>query len=343
MDILLRDLKHSARMLVQAPGFSLAAVAALALGIAPNTAIFSVVNAVLLKPLAYPEPDRVVMFQNTFQRVSRTGTASPAEFKWWRQLERRRRDVSAYTFNVANLTGESFPQQIPTSPVSADFFRLCGAHAVYGRTFTREDDLPNASKTVVLAYPFWRNHYAGDPLVIGRRITLGGQGYEIIGVLGPDLLNGQIAEQSLGSGDIQINQPPDVYVPLQVDPNSTERGHYFNVAGRLKPGVTLAAANEELQASYAEFARKMSESSPGMPGFAITAFAGPPVTVAVQKNHAAGCFRARVWSGAADRLRRMLRSLLLSRANGRRRGATVVLQWAPDEGRIIDNNFLRRA
>jgi putative ABC transport system permease protein len=136
--------------------------------------------------------------------------------------------------------------------ISAAFFRLCGASAVTGRTFRAEDDVPNAPKTVVLAYSFWQRRFAGDQNVIGRRITLGGERYEIIGVAPRNLQNGQIAEQSLLSGDIEINEPPDVYIPFQIDPHSADRGHYFNVAGRLRPGVTLAAANEQLQASYQE-------------------------------------------------------------------------------------------
>ena len=243
MDAFLKDLKHSARMFLQTPGFTVAAIAALALGIATNTAIFSVVNTVLLKPFAYPDAERIVMFQNTFRDGIRSGSAAPTEFNWWRQQTAAFQYISAYDFNVANLTGESFPEQIPAMHVSADFLRLCGANAVEGRTFTAQDDQPNAPKTVVLAYSFWQRHFGGDPQVIGRRMTLSGERYEIIGVVGANLNNGQIAEQSLGSGDIEIDEPPDVYLPFQLDPNSAERGHFFNVAGRLKPGVTLAAAN----------------------------------------------------------------------------------------------------
>ena len=146
---------------------------------------------------------------------------------------------------------------------SADFFRLCGANAVQGRTFTAADDLPDAPKTVVLAYAFWRRHFGGDTHVIGRRITLSGARYEIIGVVSPSLQDGQIAERSRLSGDIEIHEPPDVYVPFQLDPNSASHGHHFNVAGRLKPGVTLAEANAQLQASYREYGRKWPDDVRG--------------------------------------------------------------------------------
>ncbi|MGH9418962.1 MAG: ABC transporter permease, partial [Thermoanaerobaculia bacterium] len=166
------------RILRKDPGFTAVAVVTLALGIGTNTAIFSVVNTVLLKPFAYPDPERIVMFQNTFQQVPRTGTASPAEFNWWRQQTQAFQDVSAYDFRVANLTDESLPEQIPTSRVSVDFFQLCGAKALHGRTFTAADDLLNAPKTVVLAYSFWQRHFGSDPQVLGRRMTLSGERYD---------------------------------------------------------------------------------------------------------------------------------------------------------------------
>src|SRR5580698_4829138 len=150
MDAFVKDLKHSARMFLRTPGFTIAAVAALALGIAADTAIFSVVNTVLLKPFGYPDSGRIMMFQNTFPQGVRSGSASPTEFNWWRQQTQVFQDIAAYDFNLANWTGESFPEQISTSRVSAEFFRLCRANALYGRTFTTDDDQPNAAKTAVL-------------------------------------------------------------------------------------------------------------------------------------------------------------------------------------------------
>ena len=243
MDAFLKDLKHSTRMFLQAPGFTGAAIAALALGIGANTAIFSVVNTVLLKPIAFPDPDRIVTFQNTFKQGGRSPTASPSEYNAWRRVTNAFQDVSAFAFNVANLTGEALPEQIQATRASADFFRLCGATLVYGRTYTPEEDLPRAPKTAVLAYAFWQRRFGGDPQAIGKHITLSGERYEIIGVVGPNL-------------KIEIDQPPDVYIPFQLDPNKVDNGHYFTVIGRLKPGVTLAAANAQLEAAYAQYRRE---------------------------------------------------------------------------------------
>ena len=267
MDLLLKDLKHSARMFLRTPAFTLTSVATLALGIAANTAIFSVVNTVLLRSLADREPGRIVMFQNILPTV-RFGSASPTEFNWWRQQTRAFQDISAYDFSIANWTDSSSPGQIRPEQVqmmhaSADFFRLSGIHPLRGRTFTPADDQPNAPKTVMLAYSFWRRSFGRDQSVIGRRMTLNGQRYEIIGVLDP-LQNGPIVERSTLSGDIEVHEPPDVYLPFQIDPNSADHGHFFNVAGRLKVGITLAVADAQLQASYPDYARKWpGEDAPG--------------------------------------------------------------------------------
>jgi putative ABC transport system permease protein len=269
MDIFLKDLKHSCRMLLRTPGFAITAIAALALGIATNTAIFSVVNTVLLKPFGYSDPERLVMFQNVFEQGGPGGTVSPTEFNSWRQQTGAFQDVSAYAFDAANLTGGAFPEQIQVMRVSADFFRVCGTNALHGRTFAAEDDLPNAPKTAVLAHAFWQRHFGGDPQVIGSRLTLDGDEFEIIGVVGADLTNSQISETMLGNGDIAIEEPPDIHIPFRLDPNSTEHGHYFNVIGRLKPGVTLAAANARLQASYQEYARKWPNDIRGRAGFRV--------------------------------------------------------------------------
>lgn len=114
---------------------------------------------------------------------------------------------------------------------------------VRGRTYTAEEDLPHAPKTAVLAYAFWLRRFGGDARVIGKRITLSGELYEIIGVVGPGL-------------KIEIDEPPDVYVPFQLDPDRDDNGHYFTVIGRLKPGGTPSAANAQLQVGYQEHKRR---------------------------------------------------------------------------------------
>src|SRR5687768_9122864 len=149
-----KDLKQSLRMFRQSPAFTLAAVAALTLGIGANTAIFSVVNAVLLEPVPFPDPDRLVLFLNTSPQGSGPG-ASPAKFQHWRALDTVVQDVSVFRTGIVNFTGGTFPEQLRSGQVSVDFFKLFGAPILRGRAFTPEEDLPDADRVVVLGQRFW--------------------------------------------------------------------------------------------------------------------------------------------------------------------------------------------
>jgi putative ABC transport system permease protein len=148
---LLRDARHSLRMFRQSPGFTVAALAALALGIGANTAIFSIVNAVLLKPVPFPEVNRLVVLGTTGPQGT-NNAGSPAKFQHWREQTTVVEAVSAYTSNVVNLTNGGFPEQIRAGRVSADYFRLFGAPVARGRTFTADEDRPGGDRAVVLSH-----------------------------------------------------------------------------------------------------------------------------------------------------------------------------------------------
>src|SRR5262245_29371931 len=181
MDELLSDLRYTIRTLIKAPAFTLAAVAALTLGIGANTAIFSVVNAVLLKPVAAPEPDRVVSFMNTSPQGSGPA-ASPAKFRHYRGQSDVVQDVSAYRSTIVTYTGGDAPEQLRAGQVSADFFRLFGLETLHGRTFTADEDLPNAAKTAVLAHGLWVRRFGSDPRLVGQSIPIGGVPVTIVGI-----------------------------------------------------------------------------------------------------------------------------------------------------------------
>ena len=166
-----RDLKYSLRLFRKTPGFTAAALAALTLGIGANTAIFSVVNAVLLKPLPFPEPDRLVAIVNVYS-TGLVGGASVPKFNVWREQTAALQDTAAYNFGVLNLTGGDQPEQLPSGQVTVDFFRLFGAQMTAGRTFTADEDRPNGGKVVVLSHGFWQRRFGGDPQMIGRTISL---------------------------------------------------------------------------------------------------------------------------------------------------------------------------
>jgi hypothetical protein len=172
-------------MFSQNRAFTVAAVAALALGIGANSAIFSVVNTVLLKPLPFHDPDRMVLF----------GAGSPAKFQHWRSQSEVVQDVAAYRNNVVNLTGGAFPEQLRAAQVSADYFRLFGAPIVQGRGFSREEDLPNGERVALISHGLWARRFGSDPQILGKAISLSGDQYLVIGVVGPSFDFGEFGPQ----------------------------------------------------------------------------------------------------------------------------------------------------
>jgi putative ABC transport system permease protein len=258
METFVQDVRHALRLLRNTPGFTIAAVAALALGIGANTAIFSVLNTVILKPLPYPDPERLVMFLNVSPQGS-GGGASPTKFNVWRRQTTAFQDVSAYRFSVVNITGDANPEQVSAAYVSADFFRLFGAVPIAGRTFSQEEDRPAGGFAVVLGHGFWRRRFGGDPSVVGRTVPFNGQPHEIIGVLGP--LDTTAIQSPIGA--------PDVWLPFQIDPNSTMQGHFFNAAGRLRPGVSVESGTAQLAAAAAEFREAFPQALPPQAGFGV--------------------------------------------------------------------------
>jgi putative ABC transport system permease protein len=254
MSDFLSDLRYSLRMLIGSPAFTVTAIAALALGIGANTAIFTVVNAVLLKPLTYPEPDRMVQFMNT-SPDGNGGVASPVNFNTWRAQTSVVQDVAAYDFGGPgfNLTG-LVPEQVHGIHASEAYFRLFGAPVVLGRTFTPQEDSPNGGHVVVIGYGFWQRKFGGNPNIVGTSVSLSNEPYTIVGVLGKSFVTDPQA---------------DIWVPFQIEPNSTNLGHYFLVSGRLKPGVTLAQANAQLKLTADQYRRLHPDDMGPKGGFGV--------------------------------------------------------------------------
>jgi putative ABC transport system permease protein len=257
MQILLQDLKHAFKLFRESPGFTLTVIAALTIGIGSNTAIFSVVNAVVLKPIPFDEPDGMVRVLNKNRETGGVGAAaSPAKFMPWRAQTDVLADVAAMRSNSLNYTAGDLPEQISANQVSEAFFRVFRAPIVEGRGFAPEDDLPGAPLTVVLTYDFWKQRLAGDPGVVGRTLSLSGDTYTVIGITGEDL-------------DLRDFGDPDVFVPFRFDLNTTDQGHYFTAVARLAPGVTPEQADERLDASADVYRERYPDALGPNAGFAI--------------------------------------------------------------------------
>ena len=247
------DVRHALRFLAKSPGFTIAAVSALALGIGANTAIFSVVNTVLLKPLGYPNADRLVALMLTTPEAD-VPYASIPNFQLYKQQTRIFQDVGAYDLGGPgfNLTGER-PEQVPGLHVSEGYFRVFGAPVLLGRTFTRQEDSPHGGNVVVLSYGLWQRRFGGDTQVVGKTLSIGNEPYIIVGVLG----------QNFGP-----DEDAELWLPFQFDPNSSDQAHYFEVAGLLRPGVSMAQANAQMKLAADEFHR-MYPQTWTQAGFAV--------------------------------------------------------------------------
>src|SRR5262245_8578394 len=187
MDALWQDTRYGARMLLKNPGFAIIAVSTLALGIGANTAIFSLVNGILLRPLPYREPDRLVrLIQASPNLGLDTWGVSQADFAAYRDENRSFEMLALFTNSSANLTGDGEPERLPATNVTADFFNVFGVNPLLGRTFRQGEDAPGTSGVCVISYALWQRRFGGDPNLIGKSLTLNDTSTEVIGVMPPE-------------------------------------------------------------------------------------------------------------------------------------------------------------
>ena len=245
-----QDVRYGLRMLAKNPAFTAIAVLALALGIGANSAIFSVVNAILLRPLPYKNPEQLVMvWENATHLGFPKDTPSPANFLDWRQQTTVFEGMAAFTERSFNLTGVGEPERLDGRRVSSNLFDLLGVRPIIGRTFVPQEDQPG-TKVVLLNESLWKRRFGGDPGVIGRVLTLNNEAYTVVGVLPHSVRLPAF-----------VNWRDEVWVPIAFPAEEAAgRGnHFLEVIARLKPGLTLQQARAEMETIAARLARQYPE------------------------------------------------------------------------------------
>ena len=266
METVVRDIRYGVRMLSKRPGFTAVAIVALALGIGANTAVFSVVNAVLLRPLPFAEPDRLVNVWTTRpQRGINKMVASYPDFADWREQNNVFERVAAYAEEDFTLTGGDNPSRLGGMLVSSDVFPLLNTQAAIGRTFSADDDRNGAPLTVILSHRLWKQHYNGEVSILGTSITLNSKSYTVIGVMPEGF---QFPVQS---------DPVELWTTFAYaltavgeDSIAEQRGaHFLHVIGRLKPGANLQEARADMEAIAALLSEKYPDTNTTM-GVAVS-------------------------------------------------------------------------
>jgi predicted permease len=231
MNVLLKDLRYAARMLAKTPGFTAVALVTLTLAIGANTAIFSIVNGMLIQPLPFPEPGRLIQLMRGFKDGGVGNSISIPKYVYWEEHSREVFDGVAAFDNLGsgfNMAGDGTPERLVGSRVTHEFFSVFGATPALGRDFVPDEDRPGAVKVVVLSHGLWQRRFNADRAIVGKPLQLNGEAYTVIGVA-PEWFH--------------YPAKADLWTPFQMDRASVEKGHYFEVVGRLRPGVSKEKAD----------------------------------------------------------------------------------------------------
>jgi predicted permease len=257
MQTLWQDLRYGVRMLLKKPGFTLVAIATLALGIGANTAIFSVVNGVLLKPLPYHQPEQLIRLFESSQSQPKFPMAQ-GNFQDYRAQNSTLSGLALYTRRDQELSQDDKPEQLAALGITAGYFELLGVQPLLGREFRREDELPESSPSVILSHALWQRRFNSDSGIIGKAVTLSGRPHTIIGVMPPGVQHVGGDYRSMPHGETV-----DVWGPLQMPVQAGRGGHFCNAIGRLKPGVSVAQASADLNVIAARLAQQFPNTNQG--------------------------------------------------------------------------------
>ncbi len=240
MQTLWHDLRYGFRLLLRKPGFTVVAILALALGIGANTAIFSVVNAILLRPLPYPEPERIVQLNHNYPQINLKASVSAFGYTIYKEQAKAFAQIAAGSGGSLNLTSGGEPEQLQAMMVTASFFPLFGAEAARGRVIAPEEEQDGRNRVAVLSDALWTRRFGGDPNIVNQTITLNGESYLVIGVMSARFQFGR-----------EFGQMPDLWVPLTFTPDQLQANRltneYLSVFGRVRAGLSVQQAQAEIE------------------------------------------------------------------------------------------------
>ena len=317
MTSVISDLKHGLRVLLRTPLFTICTIAALAIGIGATTALFSVVHALLIRPLPYQDADQlVVMWEHNLPRNRPRNVISPANFMAWRERSRSFESMAAFTQNRVTLTGSGEPQELATLLVSANILDVLGVGPMLGRGFTAGEDVQGAPRVMILSHAAWLRQFGGDASVVGRQVTIDGGPATILGVM--------------PKGFEIFGLPADAYMTYQLPPQVPFRGRSLIGIGRLKAGITRDQAQSEMEGVFAQVTSEQPDFNTGW-----------TINLVPLREQLVGDVRLAVLAlfGAVGAVLLIacgnIGSLMLTRASGRRRELAIRSAIGAGTGRLL--------